>query len=174
MRRVLPFYALACGVTWLCWLPLVAFARGWSEGRPSPYWHLIGGLGPALAAITIAALSRDGALRRLLARLVSRPSRWVVLAVVGPVALYLGAALVVTLLGGEVDLAQTGANAEYPGLGLGAFVIANVLFYGVGEELGWRGFALPRLQRSMSPVRASLVIAVGWAASTMSCPGRSC
>ena len=33
---------------------------------------------------------------------------------------------------------------------------------GLGEESGWRGFALPMLQRRSSPRVASIVIASGW------------
>jgi len=32
-----------------------------------------------------------------------------------------------------------------------------------GEEIGWRGFALPRLQKTFHPVLASLFIGVIWA-----------
>ena len=41
--------------------------------------------------------------------------------------------------------------------------LANVVFFGFGEEVGWRGFALPRLQSHASALRASLVLAAGWA-----------
>jgi membrane protease YdiL (CAAX protease family) len=34
---------------------------------------------------------------------------------------------------------------------------------GIGEELGWRGFALPRLQRTHSAMSSTLRLAIGWA-----------
>lgn len=33
----------------------------------------------------------------------------------------------------------------------------------LGEEIGWRGFLLPRLQKKLSPIKASLVISFIWA-----------
>lgn len=38
-------------------------------------------------------------------------------------------------------------------------IIPSILIAGLGEELGWRGFALPRLQRNFSPVLATLILA---------------
>jgi membrane protease YdiL (CAAX protease family) len=37
------------------------------------------------------------------------------------------------------------------------------LFIGLGEEPGWRGFALLRLQKTRSPLIASLILAPIWA-----------
>lgn len=41
---------------------------------------------------------------------------------------------------------------------LGAFLPA-ILIAGLGEELGWRGFALPRLQKRFTPIVATLILA---------------
>jgi membrane protease YdiL (CAAX protease family) len=46
----------------------------------------------------------------------------------------------------------------------GGLLVSLFLRGAMGEELGLRGFALPRLQMTMSPFRASLVIGALWAA----------
>jgi membrane protease YdiL (CAAX protease family) len=53
------------------------------------------------------------------------------------------------------------------GLAVAGLIIVNFLyqlffFVGPGEEVGWRGFALPRLQARWSPLVAALLIAVFW------------
>ena len=160
---MLRYYLLACATSWAIWMPLTAFALGWTTTPGSRWLHLLGGFGPALAALVIAATCGGGTVRRMLLRL-ARLDRWVALAVAGPVALYLAAAVGVMLVGGAVELGRTGASLEFPELGLVGGALANIVCYGLGEEVGWRGFALPRLQRTMSATRASLVIAGLWAA----------
>lgn len=39
-------------------------------------------------------------------------------------------------------------------------IIPSFLIAGIGEEFGWRGFALPRLQQHYSPVVASFILAL--------------
>jgi membrane protease YdiL (CAAX protease family) len=43
------------------------------------------------------------------------------------------------------------------------FFLYNVIYGGLSEEPGWRGFALPRLQAEFSPLVSSLILGVLWA-----------
>lgn len=43
------------------------------------------------------------------------------------------------------------------------FFLYNVIYGGLSEEPGWRGFALPRLQAKFSPLVSSLILGVLWA-----------
>ena len=44
------------------------------------------------------------------------------------------------------------------------FWVANLVFYGFGEEIGWRGFALPTLERRHSALSAAIIVSGIWAA----------
>ena len=43
-----------------------------------------------------------------------------------------------------------------------AGVLLLLVAAGLGEETGWRGYALPQLQRRFSPLASSLILAVLW------------
>ena len=90
---------------------------------------------------------------------------WIGLALVlFPTLSVLGTTVVGLVSGSAVTL--TGGTAwptDAPAL-LGVFA-ATALYGGpLGEEPGWRAFALPRLQTRLSPVLASVVVGLGWAA----------
>jgi membrane protease YdiL (CAAX protease family) len=63
----------------------------------------------------------------------------------------------------SIDAGAVGRGSEFPEFSRTVYAIANFVCYGLGEEVGWRGFALPRLQASRSALRASLLLAIGWA-----------
>jgi len=43
------------------------------------------------------------------------------------------------------------------------FFLYNIIYGGLSEEPGWRGFALPRLQAKFNPLVSSLILGVIWA-----------
>jgi uncharacterized protein len=162
-RQVLRFGVLAIALSWLAWLPLAADSRGWVDVPSSRYLHLVGGLGPALAGIVMTATS-DGrrGLRLLWRRVTTGPGRWLIFAILAPAAAFAVAAGVASAFGVRVDLRLTGASKEFPALPVAVYWIANLVLYGFGEEIGWRGFALPRLQRDRSALAASMWLSLPW------------
>ena len=60
------------------------------------------------------------------------------------------------------DFRLFGRTEEYPQLPLLVWWAANIFFYGFGEEVGWRGFALPRLQKKYNALTATAFLSVFW------------
>jgi membrane protease YdiL (CAAX protease family) len=144
---VIAYFVLAFVLTW--WMfPLL---------QSSPMLGLFGLFGPALAAITMAAvLNGKSGVKTLLKRVVRWRvgARWYVVALGLPALLALAAAGLAVLLGASSSV-QVGALSIFD------FVIFVVV---VGEELGWRGFALPGLLQKRSALAASLILGVLWSA----------
>ena len=142
---LIAFFVLAYVLTW--WIyPLLRF---------SPLLGLFGLFGPALAAIIMAAVTGGKAgVKALLSRVVlwrvGLP--WYVIALGLPTVLSIATAGLSYLLGASKST-QVGALTV---LELVLFVLV------VGEELGWRGYALPLLLEKRSAVTASLILGVLW------------
>jgi membrane protease YdiL (CAAX protease family) len=141
------FFILAYALTWPL-IPLVSL---------SPLWGFPALFGPALAAVVVATVA-DGrpGLKNLLGRMVRWRvgARWYAVALGLPIVLALTTAGLHLLLG-----AQTSVN--FGGLSALNFVVFVLI---VGEELGWRGYALPRLLAERSPLAASLILGALWGA----------
>jgi membrane protease YdiL (CAAX protease family) len=163
------FFVLAFAFSWVVWAPAMFLARGPSELRTlAALFHLAGGLGPMVSAVVITALAGGSAgVRELLGRVLRWQVGlgWWVVAVAGPGILFLLAAVISRLLfGGWPELGEFGRSEEFAFLGLIPYWVANIIFYGFGEEVGWRGFALPRLQTGRSALLAVLILSLFWAA----------
>jgi membrane protease YdiL (CAAX protease family) len=90
---------------------------------------------------------------------------WLAVALlVFPVTSVVGAVVVGLLSGSGVSLAG-GTAWPADGTALASVFAATALYGGpLGEEPGWRGVALPRLQIRLSPLVAGVVVGVAWAA----------
>lgn len=119
-------------------------------------------------AFSIAGLIMIGAVagRAGLAELGRRLLRWRVgwgwwMAALLPFGLY----ALATVVSGELgSFTFTGATLGTILFGAEAgFLVYFFLRGAMGEELGLRGFALPRLQETMSPFKASAIIGILWA-----------
>jgi uncharacterized protein len=161
------FFVLAYAGTWLFELPYVLseYGAGLLPTRsPVLLWTspVSVFMGPFLAAFVMTGTTegREG-VRRLLRRFVlwRVGLRWYLFALLGiPVI----AVLSVVVIPGVLESFQ-GLGALAPLSVLGVFVYVLFLGGALGEEPGWRGFALPRLQSLHGPLLGSLILGPLWA-----------
>jgi membrane protease YdiL (CAAX protease family) len=161
MRRhpLVTFFLLVFILTWVVWVPR---ASGAPLGVLGQAWTWI----PAIAALLAAALTGGrGALRELGSRLVRWRVgwQWYVVVILGPATFSLAVAGIYTLFGGSWADAAPPAILVGPLVVLPLFLVILTLTDGLGEELAWRGFALPRLLTRYNALAASLILGVIWA-----------
>jgi len=160
------FFVLAFAITWVLVSPLILNAQGLLAIPISPHWHFLGALGPILAALIVTRIANG---RFGLSEFVGRMGHWRVgfvwlfVAVFSPIFLFVVSAIILRAVGNPWPDFSKLASAEYANFGwiFGSFLSA--IAYGIGEEAGWRGFALPRLQKNHSAFSATFILSIFWA-----------
>ncbi len=174
-HSVAAYFIVAYIVTWIGVLPLVASAQGIINIQLSPNLHIVGDFGPFLAALIVTAIIGG---RQGIGELFGRMLRWrvgitwVLIAVFSPVAIFaLSAAITYIFWPTWLDLGQLfEALCSYlrdfmVGVGTTMWLVSSVIIsfsYGFLEEPGWRGFALPRLQKTRGARTATVILAIFW------------
>jgi membrane protease YdiL (CAAX protease family) len=152
------FFLVAFGVTWALQVPGVLARWGILPGDPDAYlpFAMLGIFGPAVAALWES--QREGgreAVRALLGRFSLRG--------VGPLDPFLALLVPGLLLSfGLVLLRVAGREGPVSYLPDAPHLIAGVVI-SVAEELGWRGYALPRLEARYGAFGGNGVLGVLWA-----------
>jgi uncharacterized protein len=146
------YFVLAYLLSWALW-PLVILNPNSTPLVP---------FGPLIAAVIVALLAGGTrglwALLRQLGRWRVHPI-WYVITLLGPVVMAGLVAILAVAVG--VPMRRTGAYTDWQAIG--SFFLTAMILVGLGEEVGWRGFALPRLQRRFDALWAALVVGVLWA-----------
>ena len=163
-KAVVAFFALAYALSWAWVIPqavthqVVHQGQGWPTHYPALF-------GPLLAAFAVTAWTMG---RAGVGGLLARMGRWRVgwhwwLVAVSPAAF--GAVALLGVLAAGENLPAAGDFGRFSGILpvglLGVFLL--IIFGSLGEETGWRGYALPQLQRRFTPLAATLILASLWA-----------
>lgn len=161
LRPLFAYFVLAFGLSWALWAPLIIFGDVLLKFGIGFALLVLGVFGPTLAAFLIAwILEGCAGVRRLISKaLLWRVDlRWYLVAGLGPIVLMLIAAGLSMLLNGQpVDAVQ------FPRLLLVVPLFFGVFFFGpLEQEIGWRGYALPALQRRHSALLSALAVGFAW------------
>lgn len=155
------FVLLTYAVTWLC--AAIGLSGKFPSFGPSisasTTLILLGSFAPSIVALGMTVEEGRAGSMALLGRLFDWrvAARWYVLAVCYPVAILSGVEIAHRLI--------AGAWVSFrPPQGF-AIVTSTILTLPViaSEEIGWRGYALPRLTRKFGLRRASLILGLIWA-----------
>jgi membrane protease YdiL (CAAX protease family) len=131
-----------------------------------PFQHAIGGLGPLLASVlTTCIFYKKEGLKKLFANFFRiKPLFYFAIALLSPFILALIAACAAYFINNSpVSFDGIFQSKEFPQFSLLTFFAYNLIFFGFGEEAGWRGFALPRFQKFSNGLVASILLTVFWA-----------
>jgi len=173
LRSVALFYLLAFAVSWSIEIPQAAASRGLIHLQLPGAVGFLSPLAPMLAAVLMSW--RDGGtpeLKRLLRSLLLWrvvPGWYAVVLLGFPLLALVAVVLSFVASGHRPDLSANYVHDVFPQLSRNLspwllflpFLLFSIITT-IPEETGWRGFALPRLQRSRGPLLASLVVGSLW------------
>jgi len=160
------FFALTYVLTWTFWLAAIVLGVRF-DSAAGIVLLVVGLTGPGIAGIGFVYLVYDepgrvdfwnrlGQLRRI-------SVRWYFIILLIPVAVTIVAAITEVLFGGPRVTFGEGVQE----FGVNPLAILPALFFAtlppLLEEVGWRGYALDRLQLNRSALSASLILGVVWA-----------
>jgi uncharacterized protein len=129
-----------------------------------PYLVFALGAGPSISAFVVLVFTEGKAgLRTWLAQCLKWriPVRWYLIALALPLSVTAGSLLLGLLSTGFKPLQF---NPRLPWADFLPFSLFMIVFTGIVEEPGWRGYALPRLQKYYTAEKASWILGLLWGA----------
>lgn len=154
------YFFLAYAFSWIVFIPYVLGERGILQGNYT-FFYILHVFGPAIAAIVITSvIAGKAGLQELRQRIQKThvSSKWYLFILLGiPALVMLGIIVQPGVALSSFKGFTTSMLAGYP-----IFLVSTFFGVGLGEEPGWRGFALPRMQKQYGALWGTLLLGVLW------------
>lgn len=168
--NIILFFLIALGWSSSIWILLNPAIQTNLGLHISPAWAWLGLIGPGLSAILVS-IKENGltGLKNLFKPLLKWrvPFIYYVFVYFGVIMFYSAAAWVSVLVYGTAEIKSFAwllENVKAPFFNLnGIWVIIEItLIYTFCEELGWRGYALPKMNQYQTGLSAAIILGVFW------------
>ena len=166
MKQLITYFGLAYLISWTIWLPLYGHILGLTNLPTLPFHHGLGGLGPLIASFLTTRIYQrsEGVILLIKKCLQLKPLIYLTIALLSPFLLVLIATIINYFVSNSpINLSGLLTSKEFPQFNFLFFFIYNLIFFGFGEEVGWRGFALPRFQVKFNALTSSIILTLFWA-----------
>lgn len=164
-KKLISFIFLAYLLTWVPLTLLALSLNGILAIKLSEDWHAIGAFGPALAALIVIGKSSTNEKQAFRDRLTKLKIGWreILLATV-PLLLFVFAVVFNSVfIKADFSIVDYLKNNDLTNLGSVIIWILPFFLYGIFEEIGWRGYLLPKLQQKYTVLKATFLLWGIWA-----------
>ncbi len=158
------FFGLAFAFSWLVWLPAILANVGVIKLPLEQYANaflFVGVFGPMFGAcVCVYREKKWSGLRGLLGSLLKvrfHPAWWMAIVLL-PIAIQAVAHFLPFVVGGPIPPRGTSSAREF----ISTFALVTLLGGGQ-EEIGWRGYALDRIQSQFNALTSSVLLGAIWA-----------
>ncbi|GIK54332.1 MAG: CPBP family intramembrane metalloprotease [Planctomycetota bacterium] len=164
-KNLVIYFTLAYVFSWAIGIPLALAKQGIIQPIFPQWFHYFVAYGPMISALIVTWTTQG---QQGIKELWGRITKWQVesiwwLVALSPLIIGIFVALAMNLLTDtNISLSDLGEIHFLPSIGIGALFLWLATF-GIGEEIGWRGYALPRLQKGHNALYATVILAFFWA-----------
>jgi len=161
-RDIVSYIVIAYAITWLILFPLSIYYENLSV-ETAEVWHAFGALGPATSSIIVIYVWKGKkGLAELKEGVLKHSGVANLIFALSPLILFIITMIIESVIG-TFSFDQFLQDNNLMSMSAVLFFFLPSLSYGIFEEIGWRGFLLPSLQRKYNALLATIVLTVVWA-----------
>jgi membrane protease YdiL (CAAX protease family) len=153
--------------SWLIWIPLLLNKQFNLNIFTVPFQFYLASFGPLIGAIlTKAIFGKKNELKNWFKRVLSFSfnKKWLVIALMLPIIYFaIGYIAQYIFTGSLLDISKIGLTSKLPNFNALQVLLILIFTFGIGEEMGWRGYLFPNITKRYNKITASYLVTLIWA-----------